>query len=187
MIDLDLIHSEYCIDMFTEVKHFQGDVAECGVGAGKTTFMLDKHVLEANKNLYAFDTFYGLPFDDTVGGENKCKKGEMRKAGTQFISKFKNLCRTSIIPEAGLIENTLVRHKDKRFCFVWLDLDLYLSSLFAYKFFENRMINGGIIGFHDYDFFRCPGIKKVIDEEVDFDKYEFVDNKDTCYFIRRKK
>ncbi|RLC31991.1 hypothetical protein DRH13_02290 [Candidatus Woesebacteria bacterium] len=183
----DLLRSEHCVDMFTKVKHLEGQVAECGVGAGQTTFILDKHVLKADKKLYAFDTFCGLPFDDIIDNKHKCKQGEMREAGEEFINKFKKVVCTSIIPETGLIENTLEWYKNKIFCFVWLDLDLYSSTSFAYKFFENRMTEGGIIGFHDYGFSRCPGIKKVVDEEVDFDKYEFVANRDICYFIRRKK
>ena len=183
---IDTIRCEHCVEMFKSVQFIGGDVAECGVGFGQTSFMLDKYVLQSNKKLFAFDTFNGLPYDDIPGSKEPCKKGEMAYCGKEFFDTIKTIGNTAIIPEIGEIEETLLKHIDRKFCFVWLDLDLYLSTLFAYDFFEDRMTEGGIIGFHDYDFFRCPGIKKVVDEEVNFDKYEFVKNEDTCYFIRRK-
>ena len=182
----DLIRTKYCIRMFKECQALTGDVAECGVGFGQTTFILDRFVELTDKKLYAFDTFKGLPYDDAIDSTYKCLQGEMADYGEQFFDILSELNKTSILTVPGLIEDTLYNYHDHKFCFVWLDMDLYQATSFAYKFFEDRMVDNGIIGFHDYDFVRCPGIKKVVDEEVDFDKYEKILNEDTCYFMRKK-
>jgi hypothetical protein len=181
----DIVRSQHCVDMFAKCSHIEGDVAECGVAFGQTTFMLDPYVLKAEKKLYAFDTFSGLPYDDSVMSQHQCKKGEM-DYGKEFFDRWQDKDITSIVPVRGLVEETLGRYYLNKFCFVWLDMDLYQPTSFAYKFFEDRVPHGGIIGFHDYKFHRCPGVEIVVDKEVDYQKYDVVRHKDSCLFIRRK-
>lgn len=176
---------KHCIKMFKKCCRLPGEVAECGVGFGQTTFLLDRIVMPWEKSLYAFDTFSGLPYNDEIRSRDMCLKGEMNH-GVDFFSIFDELDMTAIKPIEGLVETTLMKFKQKNFCFVWLDMDLYQPTSFAYKFFEDRMVDGGIIGFHDYNFSRCPGIRKVVDTEVDYGKYETELNEDTCYFIKKK-
>jgi O-methyltransferase len=171
--------------MFEQCLNIEGDVAECGVGFGQTTFILDPHVLPTGKKLYAFDTFSGLPYDDQIITPDQCKRGEMN-CGELFFSRFKALKKTSIKPVIGLIENTLKTYSSTKFCFAWIDLDLYQATSFAYKFFEDRMSRGGIIGFHDYGFIRCPGVKVVVDKEINYSKYEIIFLRNNCTFLRRK-
>lgn len=179
----DVVRSLHCVDMFNRCAGLKGDVAECGVAFGQTTFMLDPCVLKSGKHLYAFDTFSGLPYDDSIITEYQCKKGEM-DYGKQFFEKFNALQDTSIVPVRGLVEDTLIKF-DIKFCFVWLDMDLYKPTSYAYKFFEDRIVNGGIIGFHDYRFHRCPGVEFVVDKEVDYSKFKIVKNEASCLFIQR--
>ena len=181
----DKVRCLHCVDMFKQCSGIEGDVAECGVGFGQTTFILDPHVLSTGKKILAFDTFSGLPYDDQIVTPHRCKRGEMN-CGELFFSRFRALNKTSIKPVAGLIENTLKEYSANKFCFVWLDLDLYQATSFAYKFFEDRMSPGGIIGFHDYGFIRCPGVSIVVDKEVDSSKYETIFLKGSCIFIRRQ-
>lgn len=180
----DLIRSQHCLEMLKRCIHLPGDVAECGVAFGQTTFFLDLHVKQAGKELLAFDTFSGLPYDDSIISELQCKRGEM-DYGKQFFDRFGVLNETSIVPVRGLVEDTLKEYSDRRFCFVWLDMDLYQPTSFAYKFFEDRMTPGGIIGFHDYKFVRCPGVEVVVDKEVAWNKYRKVFNENSCLFIQR--
>jgi O-methyltransferase len=183
----DLIRSQYCLDMLKNCIHLEGDVAECGVAFGQTTFFLDETVRFAGKKLLAFDTFAGLPYDDSIACELQCKRGEM-DYGDQFFAQLKvqEQSGTSIYPIKGLVEDMLPKFSQKKFCFVWLDMDLYQPTSYAYKFFEDRMPAGGIIGFHDYQFVRCPGVEIVVDKEVDYSKYERIFLKNSCLFIRRK-
>ncbi len=184
----DTIRCRHCVNMFKQSSKIAGDVAECGVAFGQTTFILDEHVLSAGKKLYAFDTFSGLPYDDQIVSQYQCKRGEM-DYGKEFfkrLSALKSSRKTSIIPVKGLVEETLPAFKDQKFCFVWLDMDLYQPTSFAYRFFEDRMSRGGIIGFHDYRFIRCPGVERVVDSEVDKAKFDTISDVNHCLFIRRK-
>jgi len=181
----DKIRSELCVKMLDRCKDIAGDIAECGVAFGQTTFMLDDIAFKIGKKVYAFDTFSGLPYDDQIVSEHQCKRGEM-DYGEAFFSKLDERKYTAIIPVKGLIEDTLKEYANKKFCFVWLDLDLYQATACAYKFFEDRVSAGGIIGFHDYRFHRCPGVEIVVDKEVDRNKYEIISNESTCLFLRRR-
>ena len=184
----DLIRSIHCLEIFKRCALIEGDVAECGVAFGQTAFMLDDLVLAAKKKLYAFDTYSGLPYDDQIASECQCKKGEMNY-GVEFFQKLEHIKKhreTSIIPVKGLVEETLPAFKDHKFCFVWLDLDLYLPTSFAYKFFQDRITSGGILGFHDYKFIRCPGVQRVVDTEVDKTKFDVIFEANSCLFMRRK-
>lgn len=176
---------KHCIELFKGCRHLDGDVAECGVAFGHLTFILDTFVLAAGKALLAFDTYSGMPYDDAANSDDPCLAGEM-DYGKDFFQVYDQLENSSIIPVRGLVEKTLVQHASKKFCFVWLDMDAYQPTAHAYSFFEDRMVNGGIIGFHDYGFSRCPGVEIVVNDEVDPTKYETVLNQDTCYFIRRR-
>jgi len=181
----DVVRSIHCVNVFKTCAHVEGDVAELGVALGQTSFMLDEHVTKAGKKLYAFDTFSGLPYDDEGDGALKCKKGEM-DYGNEFFKIFNSIPETSVVPVVGLVEETLLKFADKKFCFVWFDLDLYKPTSFAYKFFEDRIAIGGIIGFHDYKFIRCPGIEIVVDNEIDYSKFEVVFNQNSCIYLKRK-
>lgn len=181
----DMVRSNHCVHMFTRCAHLAGDVAECGVAFGQTTFILDPYVQAAGKKLLAFDTFFGLPYDDSIASAHQCKRGEM-DYGKQFFDRFNSCEKTAILPVKGLVEETLSNYSDRKFCFVWLDMDLYQPTSFAYKFFEDRMTPGGIIGFHDYKFIRCPGVQLVVDQEVDWLKYDKVFLRDSCMFIKRR-
>ena len=96
--------------------------------------------------------------------------------------------RKNIMIVEGLVEETLPRCLSTRvFCFAWIDMDLYEPTSFAYKFLENRVHVGGVIGFHDYRYIRCPGIQKVVDEEVDKERYQKVFLGNNCIFLQRVK
>lgn len=175
---------EHCLELFKECRTLGGDVAECGVAYGHLTFILDSFVRAAGKSLLAFDTYSGMPYDDSANLDDPCLAGEM-DYGKDFFQVYDQLEKTSIIPVSGLVEKTLAQHAHKKFCFVWLDMDAYQPTSYAYRFFEDRMVAGGVIGFHDYGFSRCPGVETVVKEEVNYFKYETVRDADTCYFIRR--
>lgn len=175
---------KHCLELFKECRALGGDVAECGVAYGHLTFILDTFVRAAGKSLFAFDTYSGMPYDDSANLDDPCLSGEM-DYGEDFFQVYDQLENSSIVPIKGLVEKTLMQHADRKFCFVWIDMDAYQPTTYAYRFFQERMVTGGVIGFHDYGFSRCPGIQKVVDGEVDYDRYETVMNVDTCYFVRR--
>lgn len=184
-------HRRYCIQQFIMIKDVDGDVLELGVGCGKNSVNLAMVIkgLGLDKKVYACDTYSGLPYTDERSGiESDLKRGEFGEFTYQQLRSealHKGISNI-LICVVGLVEETLKKDlADKRFCFVWFDLDLYKPTLYSYKFLENRITKGGIIGFHDYEFIRCPGIKKVVDEVVDKKKYKKIYRKGTSIFFKR--
>ena len=178
--------SKRCLEIFKSIYNLQGDVIELGCHSGCTTIPLARFIKEhnLNKKLYAYDSFEGLPY---AGGELNAdlKKGECFCTFETFNENIiNNSLQNIIIPVKGIIEQTL-KLNIKNFCFAWFDMDLYESTSFGYKLLENKIVQGGIIGFHDYGFHRCPGIKKVVDEEVDKKQFKIYSLKDTCVFLKR--
>lgn len=179
-----IIHT---LNMFTQVKQLEGNVIECGVAAGTITFPLLSLMRELTRDkiLYACDTFHGLPYDDAVVTGVEMKKGEcnygeaFKKIATIHNSKH-------LVMVEGLVEETLPKQlKDEKFCFAWIDMDCYQPTSFTYEFLEDRMVEGGIIGFHDYRFKRCRGIEHVVEEEVDRKKFVGIFCAHNCYYMKR--
>jgi predicted O-methyltransferase YrrM len=172
------------MDMFDKVKHLKGEVIEFGVAAGATTFPLARLMQEfGNKKLYAMDTFSGLPYGEGEG-ELALKKGEIN-----YGNVFKQILNLdpieNIVMVEGLAEETVELVKDNSFCLAWIDMDLGHPTQIAYDFLQDRMVHGGIIGFHDYGFSRCPMIKPIVDA-IDKDKFEIIYCDYNCAFLRRK-
>ena len=87
----------------------------------------------------------------------------------------------------GMVENTLPTLDDKTFCFAWVDMDLAKPTRYGIKWLEDRMVKGGIIGFHDYGFHLTPGIKPAVDSTLNWSKYSIVGvNAINTIFVRRK-
>jgi len=185
------VFNRYCIYHMIMSREVRGDVIELGVGTGKNSFHLARVVddLSLNKRVYACDTFQGLPYtDEGTGIESSLKKGGwFHITLEQFrLEIAKEKLNGVLIPVQGLIEKTLpAQLKDKRFCFAWLDMDLYKPTVLGYKFLEDRISVGGILGFHDYKNKMCPGIVKAVDEEVNKNKFEQIFCKGSSIFFKR--
>lgn len=175
-----------CLEIFKSVHELPGDVIELGCNYGHTSIPISQFIKvhKLKKKFYAYDSFEGLPYE---GGDfnGDLKKGECHCTYDDFNKNVFD-CGVSdiVVIVKGLIEDTL-KLNNKNFCFAWLDMDLYESTSYSYKFLEDKIISGGIIGFHDYDFHRCPGIKKVVDEEVNKNKFVYHSLVDTCMFLRK--
>lgn len=53
---------------------------------------------------------------------------------------------------------------EEEFCFVNLDLDLYQPTLEGLRWFEDRMVSGGVILIHDYFADNFRGVRQAVDE-----------------------
>tara|TARA_R110001606_G_scaffold222171_1_gene370039 strand:- start:845 stop:1420 length:576 start_codon:yes stop_codon:yes gene_type:complete len=170
----------------------KGDIIECGVFQGQTTIALAKVLksFDSPKKIYACDTYDGLPYDGREGIDDMLKKGECSSPFKEF---WTNVCNAGvqdyIIPIPGLVEETLLsKLSEKKFCFAFLDMDLYEPTSYVYKFLKNRISIGGVIGYHDYKFERCPGIETVVDKEMDRDMYRmFDDHTANCAWLQKVK
>jgi len=149
------------IDLFNDVKHVEGIVAECGVFRGSTLSYLSFYLntLGINKKIYGFDSFEG--FNDTdlqmekkggyslrIDSEEKLFKNNSLKLVENKLKLARGSTNTYLIK--GYFENTLYQYADERYCFVHLDCDLYTSYGTCLNYFYTRMNPGGIIIFDEY-------------------------------------
>lgn len=170
-----------------------GHVIELGVGQGKTTAYLAEAVARIIPlaRFYACDTFNGFPHT-----EGKLVKGKLatgrRQVEDHIAAHPWNEYKPRVTLLEGLIEETLPTIEDPygvhdKFRFAWVDLDLEKPTRFAIKWLEDRMVPGGIIGFHDYGFFNTPGIKPAVDQTLNWAKYDKVNiDAINTLFVRKK-
>lgn len=171
----------------------RGNVIELGVGWNSLLMgsLLKTHQLR--KKVFACDCFRGLPYTDSESSSepfhSKLKKGECFQGDAEsFMTEIKNMnleAYVTLVP--GLIEETLESVLgEERFCFAWCDVDLYKSTLVGYKFLEDRILQGGILGFHDYGFSEFSGVTKVVRETLDRDKYKEIYRRGISIFFQRR-
>lgn len=151
-------------------KELDGNVAECGVFRGDSAKFINKFFYD--KTLYLFDTFEGFKKTDI---EYEMRMQEPSYINGRFTNKevFTNtdielMMGKMLFPEnikihKGHFPETAKEIKDQ-FCFVNLDMDLYMPMLEGLRFFWSKMVNGGCILLHDYFHPELPGVKKAVDE-----------------------
>ena len=170
----ELCHKEGCYQLYDEclqiynivksTAKINGDIAEVGVyQAGSARIICEAKL---DKKLYLFDTFKGLPYYEKVDEVLKMKLGEMNETSIELVKdklkEYKNVfVYKGIFPK----ENSEVI-KNKKFSFVFLDVDVYQSTKDCLEFFYPRMNKGGIILTHDYFTIKNEptGVKKAFDE-----------------------
>jgi len=172
-------------------KKLEGNIIELGAGWNSLCMGSILKFHGRHKKVFACDCFEGLPYTDEIDGVVKsdltkglCFQGDVE----HFTTEIKNMgLENHVILIPGLIEDTLEAVLGSEiFCFAWCDVDLHKPTLVGYKFLEDRIVKGGILGFHDYEFVRCPGIKKVVDETLDRDKYKKIYRSGSSIFFQRQ-
>lgn len=141
-------------DEFISVINLEGCVADLGSYRGGPGLILKR--LAPDKQLYLFDTWEGTPFDDPLCDH---KKGEW---ATSIVDCMKLVGDCNYVQ--GVFPYTCHDVKDRRFSFVYIDMDTYQSTKDAIDFFMPRMVKGGKMVFDDYGWKPCGGVQKAVDE-----------------------
>lgn len=127
-----------------------GSVAEAGVYRGE--FARYINMLFPDRKLYLFDSFEGFSkqsFDLGQDNYEQVKNWDGYKADTSVETVLTKLqYPKKAIIRKGYVPQTLEGVED-RFCFVNLDMDLYMPTYEALGFFWERMNPGGYIFVHD--------------------------------------
>src|SRR6185437_3392088 len=87
--------------------------------------------------------------------------GDMRVGAEEVRSTLAGLPASV---HAGWIPDCFDQVRDRTFCFLQIDVDLYQPTLDSLHFFYPRMMPGGIILSDDYGFESCPGARRAFDE-----------------------
>ena len=135
-----------------------GDMAEVGVFRGGSARLICE--AKRDKTLFLFDTFEGLP--DVQSSDGRFEKGQY-KASLEEVTKYLN-GYPGVSTYKGLFPATSEPVRDKRFCFVHLDVDIYSCTRAGLEFFYPRMSPGGVILIHDYLW--GEGVRKAVHEFI---------------------
>lgn len=141
----------------TKCTELQGEFWECGVYKGGSAELLAKVIEQTGERpLRLFDSFSGLPtpskFDMHCEGEFVAEEEDLKWLIEQY--EFIRLHK-------GLVPESLV---DAQIAFVHLDMDLYEPTKGALEFILPRLVLGGKIVLDDWDWWKCPGIRKAVEE-----------------------
>ena len=143
-----------------KTEKIKGHFAELGVFQGNTSKII--HQLAPKKRLYLFDTFEGFPveFLENKGDTSRFKNTQLERVK----KKIGNL--DNIIIRKGIFPETTVGLESEIFAFVYLDADLYKSTLEGLKFFYSKISKGGYLLIHDYHNPKesNAGVMRAVDE-----------------------
>lgn len=164
-----------CPSMREEILHrvmrlaslyeLRGDYLEFGVDTGKS-FTAAYHIAQKynlpSMKFYAFDSFQGLPESKGVDKEvEQFKKGEYACSEEQFRENLRkkgvDMAKVTTVP--GWYDNTLNDATKKKLplksaAVVWIDCDLYESTVPVLNFLTDYAQDGTILIFDDWFCFR---------------------------------
>lgn len=183
-------------------QKIEGDIVEIGCCLGESTVIMQKMIKDSNnrKDLYAFDSFEGLPEPDS-DDKKIYKKGDMIARMERFYNNFDKLGLKRPITYKGWFEYTLNKFLPEKISFVLIDADLYKSTLAALNAVYSRMSNGAICLLGVYcnpllNFkgttrltYKSPGVKKACDEFLENkpeDIYVLVSGNYTSAYFSKK-
>jgi len=134
----------------------KGDYAEFGLYKGHTTIEAWKasrrHGL-LEMEFWLFDSFEGLPEVTGEDADGPFETGEFSYSREDYERNLNrnnlDLDRVHIIP--GFYDESLLKadHKGK-FSVVWIDCDLYESTVPVLEWLTNRLVDGAVICFDDW-------------------------------------
>lgn len=150
------------------LKNVSGDIVECGVSRGHSSYLLLYANIENRKKFYGFDSFEGLSkpdINDEVKNNYsyKWKKNDL-KTSESIAKQNLELFKDRVHLYRGWIPDRFNEVKNKKFSLVHIDVDLFKPTIDSIGFFWDKINQGGVLVCDDYGFKTCPGAKKAMDE-----------------------
>lgn len=142
------------------------NLAEVGVYKGGTSFFIVSLAerLDMQIHHYCFDTFEGHAVEDiNTAVEIAHTPGVFGDTSFESVKAYLAQFRNADIYK-GRFQDTSHHVQDTPMHFVHLDMDIYEPTIFALKFFDDRLVKGGVVLLDDYGFETCPGIEKAVAE-----------------------
>ncbi len=150
-------------------NNIEGNVAEWDVCRGDSAKFINRYF--PNRKLYMCDTFEGFDSEDLQYEKDKDNKyfNQSKFADQSFFVDTgvdyvmcKMMYPENVVIKKGYFPESMSGVEDK-FCFVNLDMDLYIPMLNGLRFFWDKMIQGGCILMHDYFSNLFAGVKQAVD------------------------
>jgi O-methyltransferase len=150
------------------IRDVPGDLAECGVFKGASSYLMLAASSGTGKHFYGFDSFEGLsaPVKDDRIVSPVAFVWQPHDLSTDLKIAERNLRefddQVSLLK--GWIPERFAEVGGTRFSLVHIDVDLYDPTMASVKFFFSRLNPGGLIVCDDYGFETCPGARKAMDD-----------------------
>ena len=124
-----------------------------------------------SKQVFGADTFEGHPFDspEDMPSDKQLVHHKGLFSGNNFdrvsaMLQDNGLTNTTLLE--GMVGDTLPALGDRKFCFVHLDMDLYVSTKQALEYLEPKLNSGGILVLDDYGGYETPGVAQAVSEVI---------------------
>lgn len=144
----------------------EGDICEIGVWRGGSGALIASGVqrFKIASTVYLCDTFTGVVKTSERDGFYKGKEhaDTSQKIVEQLVGKL-NLHNVKIVK--GVFPDEVMNHViNKRFRFVHIDVDVYISAKDVFRFIWPKVVLGGIVVFDDYGFKTTDGVTALVEE-----------------------
>ena len=185
--------SKYFDEVIPQFNHLEGDYVELGFGAGVTTRLICRRMVQGvftNRDMWLFDSFEGLPEPtEEDEGRRSPKKGQLSYKGfAGFRAVDSEFPDVKKYPVKGYFEDTVPRgYGGDKIAILNLDCDLYMSYKKGFELLD-KVVPGGLIMFDEFEDYRWPGATQAILEQFDRDDL-YIFEPDSfhpkCYTIKK--
>jgi O-methyltransferase len=131
----------------------EGDYAEFGVLEGRTFAeagnAADRYGLR-QMNFHAYDSFAGLPEIEGVDAGGPFRTGQFSSPREVFDSATKRIPAARRTVTEGFYDQTLPSAERHRLAIVWIDCDLYESTVPVLEFITDQLQDGSVLIFDDW-------------------------------------
>lgn len=193
--DRNLFKTLKIFELVIQNKHLKGDIIELGIHRGNTSLLIKKilDIFKIKKKIYLLDHFEGLIHyskKDPQASEKYKKKFKSPKKFIIDFLKFFDFRNVHFIHQDATKLNDK-SFKNKKFCFAYMDMDLYEPTLQALISIDKNMVKGGIIVFDEGHKKEWEGEQKAIQDFLKINKnynYFLIDkNRQPDVYIKKIK
>lgn len=152
----------------------KGDVVVAGTYKGGD--VMSMMLQDPSRDYHVIDSFEGLTNpvkEDIVESDDPelstMIAGEFSCGGiNKYLDNFKEAkIMAPTVYKMFITEDSIKNILPEKIAVLWLDLDHYAPTKICLEYFDKFLVEGAIIGCHDYGFVRCPGVKPACDKYSD--------------------
>jgi O-methyltransferase len=147
-----------------------GDVVEFGCYVGTTSVFLAEALQNADKHLWLYDSFAGLPEktnEDMSPAGSQFRTGELSASRKQLEHNLRRFDRSTFSIKKAWFSDLTEKDIPDKISLAFLDGDYYDSILRPLNLIWNHMAPGGVVLIDDYDNEALPGAARAAHEWAD--------------------
>jgi O-methyltransferase len=142
---------------FLANERVRGDYAEFGVLAGRTfleAYLASKRFELESMAFHAYDSFEGLPHVQGIDAEGPFTTGQFASPRSVFDSVTEEVPLQRKTVTHGFYDASLLNAPRHELALVWIDCDLYESTVPVLDFITDQVTEGTVLVFDDWYCYR---------------------------------